>query len=123
MTRVLIVEDDPFIRDITSVKCINHGYHVTVCATANEALTAFDTSSFEVAILDLDLPDMPGTELIKEVQGHQNGRHTKIIIFSNTSDPTRQAEVAQLGILGFFEKSSAEYDELFALIDSALLLK
>jgi DNA-binding response OmpR family regulator len=121
MTSVLIVEDDPFIRDITTLKCVAHGYTVTVCATADETLSAFEAVAHDIIILDLDLPDMSGVALLKEIKKHTNGQATKVVVFSNSTDPSLKAEVITIGMLGYFEKSSAQYDEVFALIDAAML--
>ncbi len=121
MTSVLIVEDDPFIRDITTIKCTEHSYTVTSCASAEAALTALDSQSFDVVILDLDLPDMSGVELFKTIKTHPHGLKSKFIIFSNSTDPVLRSTVESLGMLAFFEKSSTQYEELFTLIDAATL--
>lgn len=121
MTSVIIVEDDPFIRDITTLKCSEHGYAVTVCTSGEETLSAFDRMPFDVVILDLDLPDMSGIALLNDIKAHKNGGETNVIVFSNSTDLTKKVEVTKLGMLGYFEKSSAEYEELFALVDSAML--
>jgi DNA-binding response OmpR family regulator len=122
MTRVLIIEDDPFIRDITAIKCTEHGYTVATCDSAEAALTAFDEQPFDVVILDLDLPDMSGVILFKDIKAHKNGNAAKVIIFSNSTDPKLREAVTNLGMLAFFEKSSAQYTELFTLIDAAMLM-
>jgi DNA-binding response OmpR family regulator len=123
MTSVIIVEDDPFILDITTLKCSEHGYAVTVCTNGEETLEAFDRMAFDVIILDLDLPDMSGTTLLKNIKSHPNGHKTNVVVFSNSTDPTKKTEITEIGMLGYFEKSSAEYEELFALVDSAMLYR
>jgi DNA-binding response OmpR family regulator len=121
MTSVLIVEDDPFIRDITTIKCTEHGYTVNSCASAEAGLTALDTGRFDIVILDLDLPDMSGVALFEDIRTHSNGKDAKVIIFSNSTDPKLREAVTNLGMLAFFEKSSTQYEELFTLIDAAML--
>jgi DNA-binding response OmpR family regulator len=58
MISVLIVEDDAFIRDITTIKFSEHDYEVVACASAEMALEALEARPFDVLLLDLDLPDM-----------------------------------------------------------------
>lgn len=118
MISVLIVEDDAFIRDITTIKFSEHTYEVVACASAEAALEALDVRAFDVLLLDLDLPDMSGIELLKTVRAHANGVTTKVIVFSNSDDLELKREVEKIGVLGLFAKASTPYEELFDLIDS-----
>ena len=118
MISVLIVEDDAFIRDITTIKFSEHTYEVVACASAEAALEALDVRAFDVLLLDLDLPDMSGLELLKTVRAHAHGAATKVIVFSNSNDLELKHDVEKIGALGLFAKASTPYEELFALIDS-----
>lgn len=119
MISVLIVEDDAFIRDITTIKFTEHAYEVVAVASGEAALAAFDARAFDIMLLDLDLPDMSGFELLAAVQTHQNGVTTNVIVFSNSADAVQKEHVSKLGVLGLFAKASTPYEELFALIDHA----
>ena len=117
MISVLIVEDDAFIRDITTIKFSEHDYEVVSCGSAEAALEALDARMFDVLLLDLDLPDMSGIELLTAVRAHKNGHTTKVIVFSNSDDAELKQAVTTLGVLALFAKASTPYEELFTLID------
>lgn len=117
MTSVLIVEDDAFIRDITTIKFSEHAFETVACASAEAALAALDARAFDIALLDLDLPDMSGLELLQNIKTHPHGVTTKIIVFTNSDDSTLKQQVTDMGIEGLFAKASTPYEELFSLIE------
>jgi DNA-binding NtrC family response regulator len=63
--RVLVVDDDETIR--TTMKAIlqDEGYAVDLAATAKEAIQKTQEKNYNVALLDIRLPDMEGVELLK----------------------------------------------------------
>lgn len=114
MKKVLLVEDDPYIRDITAKRLENKGLRVMVASDAQTALETI-TENPDIVITDLDLPDMYGSELLKAFQ------HTypqiPVIVFSNNDAP----EMAELLVAGgakeFFNKSKTDIDQLMAMIE------
>lgn len=63
--RILVVDDDETIR--TTMKAIleDEGYLVDLAATGKEAIQKTQEASFNIALLDIRLPDMEGVELLK----------------------------------------------------------
>jgi DNA-binding NtrC family response regulator len=68
MTRLLIVEDDRALRQMLSWELEELGYEVTAAASCGEAFTASESSDFELALLDYNLPDGVGTSVIRHLQ-------------------------------------------------------
>ncbi|HEX5541843.1 MAG TPA: response regulator transcription factor [Micromonospora sp.] len=68
MTRVLVVEDEESFSDALSYMLRKEGFEVALAATGTEALTEFDRSGADVVLLDLMLPEMPGTEVCRELR-------------------------------------------------------
>jgi DNA-binding NtrC family response regulator len=63
-TNLLIVDDEPIIRDSLGEFLTQEGYTVTLCASAEEALAEAQQARFELAICDVQLPGMDGLELL-----------------------------------------------------------
>ena len=62
------VEDDDQLSFVTRDNLELEGYHVTHCANGQEALDTFQTSSFDLCILDIMLPDVDGYTIAKEIR-------------------------------------------------------
>ena len=60
---ILVVDDEPEIADLVGVYLSSEGYTVTKCLTAGQALEAAEGESFDLAILDVMLPDLSGFTL------------------------------------------------------------
>jgi two-component system KDP operon response regulator KdpE len=67
--RVLVVDDEPAIRRLLRVVLGSAGYQVVEAVTGRDAVQVAATARPDVIILDLGLPDMEGTDAIKEVRG------------------------------------------------------
>lgn len=118
MKKILIVEDDLFIRDITTIKLTDHGYDVVVAPNGKTALDRLNNTSFDVVLLDVDLPDISGREILKNMRDSLAHKETPVIIFSNRDDEILKSEITTLGISGYYVKASTEFTELFERIDS-----
>jgi DNA-binding NtrC family response regulator len=68
MKRILIVDDDLAILDSTKQILELEGYEVEAAATAGEGLTKIENEFFNLALFDIKLPDMEGTELLEKAQ-------------------------------------------------------
>jgi len=68
MTRILVVDDEPQIRRALRTSLQAHGYEVDAVGTGAEALVAAAETSPELVFLDLGLPDLDGTEVIRRLR-------------------------------------------------------
>ena len=91
-TRILVVDDDETIR--TTMKAIleDEGYVVDLAATGKEAVQKTQEKAYNVALLDIRLPDMEGVELLKLMQDSVP-RTRKIMV---TGYPSMQNAISAL---------------------------
>jgi len=68
VTRVLVVDDEPQIRRAMRTSLEAHGYEVHTVGTGGEAVVAAAEEGPELVLLDLGLPDLDGTEVIRRVR-------------------------------------------------------
>jgi two-component system response regulator RegX3 len=68
MSRVLVVEDEPAVRDALSYALRGEGFDVAVAADGEAGLRAAQAEDFDVMVLDLMLPRMSGTEVCRRLR-------------------------------------------------------
>ncbi len=88
--KILVVDDDENIRKTLSTILKNEGYAVDVAQNGNEAIKKAETSAYNVALIDIRLPDMEGIELLTKMK-NAVPKTRKIII---TGYPTLKNAVA-----------------------------
>jgi len=91
-TRILVVDDDENIRNTMKAILESEGYTVDIAANGMEAIKRSEETAYNVALLDIRLPDMEGVELLKLIKDAVP-RTRKIMV---TGYPSMQNAVAAL---------------------------
>lgn len=68
--RLLLVDDDRFILNALARLLGTQGYHCTMAASGQEALQLLDKEPFDLALLDINLPDMDGFSVCRRLRQH-----------------------------------------------------
>ena len=79
---ILIVDDDPNIRELISVNLIAAGYSVTIAADGKEAIEKISADIPELIILDIMMPELDGWELCKWVRDDPLLQNVKILMLT-----------------------------------------
>lgn len=99
--RVLVVEDDPAVRNLVCTALNSRNYPHITAATAHDAIEAAATKDPRIVLLDLGLPDMDGVEVIKRIRTWSN---MPIIVLSARSDDTDKIEALDAGADDYLTK-------------------
>ncbi|WP_137662678.1 response regulator transcription factor [Enterococcus hulanensis] len=113
---ILLIEDDPNITDFMEVVLGQERYQLTVASTGMEALTAFQTTTIDLVLLDLGLPDIDGIDLLKILRKRM---HLPIIIISARNNEEEKVKALDLGADDYVTKPFGT-NELLARIRTAL---
>jgi DNA-binding NtrC family response regulator len=84
LTSLLIVDDDAGIREMLSTVMANEGYLVEAVENGKQAIKACEESLFDIALIDVELPDMKGTELLMRLKKMQP-KMVRIVITGHPS--------------------------------------
>ena len=90
--RIIIVDDDENIRKTMQTILEDEGYVVDLAATGNEAIEMTQETAYNIALLDIRLPDMEGVELLKLIKDNVP-RTRKIMV---TGYPSMQNAISAL---------------------------
>jgi two-component system OmpR family response regulator len=70
MTKILVVDDDPHIRELLKVFLLQEGFEVLEAIHGADALSILETTTVDLVILDIMMPQMDGWELCRELREH-----------------------------------------------------
>ena len=106
--KLLLIDDDAFLRDMYAQKFGEAGYEVDVADSAAAALAKLKQSpDVEVILLDMIMPGMSGVELITEIR-QQFAERTPICIVLSNQGQTEDIEAAtEAGAAGYIIKAEA----------------
>ncbi len=104
MNHVLIVDDEAEIRESLEGILAEEGYLVTTAATAAEALTLLADAIYDVALLDIWLPDRDGLETLAEVRQLEPAHVPEVVIISGHGTIEAAVRATKLGAYDFLEK-------------------
>ena len=66
--RILVIEDEPSIAETTIYALSTDGFETVWAATGQQAMTILQTQSFDLALLDVGLPDINGFEVFRQIK-------------------------------------------------------
>ena len=113
MAKILIVDDEPYIRRFLRTLLVHKGYDVILAEDGQKGFDRFLQERPHVIVLDLRMPVMDGLMVLRQVRS-LNPLQPVIILTCGTTEETEQ-QVRALGVMEFVEKESA-----VLLLDAAL---
>lgn len=118
--KILIVEDDAFLRDLAASKLSKDGYEIKTASDVSEINAMFDSYVPDAILLDLVLPGTDGYGILKKVRENLKMLKTPVIVFSNLAEEKDIKKAKDLGANEFMIKSNFTLDEVSAKIASLL---
>ena len=101
---VLIVDDDPKLREYIRVNLEAEGYVVREAGSGEEGLEALEVELPDLILLDVMMPQLDGWEMLRRVQEQHGVGAIPVIMFSGKVDERSAAEAASRGAQAFIGK-------------------
>lgn len=105
MARILLVDDDPVMRDATKELLVREGHLVCVAGDGNEALKLFREHQYDLVVTDIFMPEVDGLELITTLK--QDFLDVKVLVITG-GGPTGKLDfldiAKHLGAVGTLKK-------------------
>ncbi|MEO7752199.1 MAG: response regulator transcription factor [Terracoccus sp.] len=116
MTRVLVVDDDPRLQRTLAIALRAHGNEVVTAADGRTAVQSVLEDSPDVVILDLGLPDLDGTKVLRRIRA---ASVVPVIVLSARHEPDDKIEALDLGADDYVTKPFG-VEELLARVRAAV---
>lgn len=99
--KILLVDDDPLLRELGK-ECIEHcGHNVTVAGNGNEAILATSKQDFDLIILDIKMPGIDGFETLKRLK---NENKIKVLALTGYKTQDKNINFLEAGFSGIIHK-------------------
>jgi excisionase family DNA binding protein len=101
---VLVVDDNPNVREVVRVNLEMEGYSVREAGNAEEGLAAVEDDAPDLILLDVMMPQVDGWEMLRRVQERHGVGSIPVVMFSGQLEGTLGREAEARGAQGFVGK-------------------
>jgi len=115
--RILVVDDEDDLRTLLSHVLATHGYEITSASDGEEAIAILRKNTFDVALLDIQMPNMNGIQVLKFI--NENCPSTRAIMLTGYADLKHAMEAKEYGAEDFIGKPY-KLEDILNTIERAL---
>jgi len=114
---VLIVDDDPGVRQLLEDVVVEQGYKATAVESGERALEELEKQRFDLVLLDLVLPGLMGLEVLRSIKA--KSKRTVVAVITGSGDDPIALEAMSLGPL-FFILKPFEMADVIEVLDATM---
>lgn len=92
MAKILLLEDEEIIRGVLAEYMLLSGHQVTEAQTGQEALACLQAQPFDLAVLDIMVPEPDGVEVLTWIRGNKETKEMGVIMLTALDDIKTQVE-------------------------------
>lgn len=104
MASILAVDDSTSLRQMVSFALQREGHEVVQAEDGVEGLKAAKACNFDLVITDVNMPNMDGIELIKELRGLPAYRNTPLLMLTTEAGDDKKSQGKAAGATGWIVK-------------------
>jgi OmpR family response regulator RpaB len=120
MKRILLVEDDRFLRKAAEVRLRRAGYTVITAADGEEAIATASAMRPDLVLLDLIMPRMQGFEVLRVLRTQPTMHGVPIVVLTNLSQDADRERAMTHGASGYLIKANMSLDALAEAVGDVL---
>ena len=118
--KVLIVEDDEFLRSLTAKRLEKEGYEVAVAVDGETAVGTIQEEKPNLILLDLLLPGLNGFQVLEKIKALDDLKDIPVVVFSNLGQREDIEKAKSLGANDFLIKANFTLDDVTAKVNEYL---
>jgi two-component system chemotaxis response regulator CheY len=101
---ILIVDDSASMRQLVTFALKDAGYDVIAAVDGKDAVSKVNGTKVDMVVTDLNMPNMDGIELIKELRSSSTNKFTPVVMLTTESQDTKKQEGRAAGASGWIVK-------------------
>ena len=109
--KILIADDDDDLRDLVEMVLSSGGYKVSAHPNGRKAWEALQKGGIDMAVLDINMPEMDGLELLDMIRGDERFKEMPVMLLTARKGMEERAQGLQRGADDYLTKPF-ENDEL-----------
>ncbi|MCW5625359.1 MAG: response regulator [Burkholderiales bacterium] len=117
---IVIVDDSASLRQVVSIALKGAGYDVVEAVDGKDALTKLDGRKVHLIISDVNMPNMDGITMVKEVKKNPNYKFTPIIMLTTEAEESKKREGQEAGAKAWVVKPFKP-DQMLAAVGKLVL--
>lgn len=102
---ILVVEDDPILLKMYTEKFTNEGFKVLTAQDGEMGLEIALKSKIDIILLDIMLPRISGTDLLKKLRESEKGKNIIVVVLTNLADLEEKQKAINLGVKDYLVKA------------------
>ena len=118
--KILIIEDDKFLRELITRKLVNEGYQTIEAVDGEEGVRTAKAEKPDLILLDLILPGIDGFEALARIRKDQETTNLPVIILSNLGQKEDIERGLRLGATDYLIKAHFSPGEIIEKVASIL---
>jgi two-component system, cell cycle response regulator DivK len=122
MTKILLVEDDEMNRDMLTRRLQRRGYEVSIAVDGEQGVTAAQTQSPDLILMDMSLPVLDGWETTRRLKAAPETKAIPVIALTAHAMSGDRDKAIAAGC-DDFETKPVEFDNLLAKMEALLKLR
>ena len=120
MAKILIVEDDPFLRGVYEKALLKEGFEIELADSGEIALQKAEDNPPDLIVLDMLMAGIDGIEFLRRYDVKTKHPDVKVIVFSNMTLQDKVNEAIELGATNYKTKALFTPKEMVNLIRQTL---
>jgi DNA-binding response OmpR family regulator len=120
MKKILIIEDDKFLRELISQKILKEGYEIAEAVDGESGLNSAKSEKPDLILLDLILPRIDGFEVLARIKSDPEISQIPVIILSNLGQKDDIEKGLKMGAIDFLIKAHFTPAEIIEKIKSVM---
>lgn len=123
MSKLLLVEDEEYIRDLYKRQLDLAGLMTDAFGMGNEGLAAAEKNAYDLILLDIMLPDINGLQILQKIKQNPISKGTPVVLLTNLGQDAVIKQGFELGADGYLVKAAYTPDQIVQEIKNILAKK